>query len=155
VAVYFNLGLSARTREGADACAAFFASRRLVVGDAEIEIEVSVTERPDGFLVSAWPRGMSYASPRGDDRRLTTDEARGTIERAFDEWLCEAPPFRAAFFGGEAYDFFLDDEIAKVLEDGGFAGLFVDNETWESLGRPAEAKLVAPGRYAWPRTAMP
>jgi hypothetical protein len=154
VAVYFNLGLSTRTREEADACASYFESLRLVVAGAEVPIEVSVTERPDGFLVSGWPRGMSYASPRGDDRRLTTDAARATIARTFDAWLRDAPPFRAAFFGGEAYDFFLDDGL-EIVREGGFQGLFVDEATWESLNRPSDAALVAPGRYAWPRTRAP
>ena len=151
MAVYFNLGLVARTREEADACLAFFRARPLVVDGAAVELEAFVHPRLRDFLVGVWPRGMSYASPSGDDRRLTTDAARAWITRFFDAALLEAPPFAAAHFGGEAYDYFLEDTPLESQLQHGFGGLYVDAALWTALGCPADAVRVGAERYAWPR----
>ncbi len=151
MAVYWNLGLCARTSADADACIVFFRKRRLVLDDVEVALEVHCSERADEWLVGVWPRGMSHGSPSGSDPRLTTDDAHARIARIFDQWLREAPPFRAAFFGGEAFDFFLDD--AESIDAEGIRGLVIDEAMWVSLGRPPSAEPAGPGRFAWPRTA--
>jgi hypothetical protein len=154
MAVYWNLGLFTRTREASEACAAFFQDKRLVLNGLDVPLDVSKSERPDGWLIGVWPQGMSYGSPMGNDPRLTTDDARAEIARVFDEWLLEAPPFAAAFFGGEAFDSFLDG-ISDLLAPEGFSGLVIDEETWTSLGQPAAAQSVGNGRFAWPRSRIP
>ena len=154
MALYFNLGLIARTRAEADACADFFRARPLTLDGRDVPLEIFVDARPrtSDFLVGVWPRGMSYASPKGDDRRLTEDSARAAIARFFDAALIDAPPFAAAHFGGEAYDYFLDaDEPIEVQLAGGFGGLYVDEVSWEAMGKPADAVQVGAQRYAWAR----
>ena len=152
MALYFNLGLVARTMEDAEACATFFRARALVLDDSPVPLEVYVHARRTDVLVGVWPRGMSYASPKGDDRRLTTDAARETIARWFDATLIDAPPFAAAAFGGEMYDYFLDDEPLVEQLGQGFGGLYVDDALWNALDRPLAAVRVGPARHAWPRT---
>jgi hypothetical protein len=156
MAVYFNLGLVARTQNDADACIAFFRARPLVLDGATIELETCSHARDVDVLVGVWPKGMSYASPHGDDRRLTTDAAQRFIALWFEAALIEAPPFAAAFFGGEAYDYFLDEPYEPLHEqlggyvDGFHTGLYVDAALWEALGRPADAVKVGEARYGWP-----
>jgi hypothetical protein len=151
MAVYFNLGLVARTHADAEACVAYFAAQRLVDDGEEVPLEVASCEGGGGWLVSAWPRGMNFGSPSGSARRLTTEDARARIAAVFDGWLRTAPPFQAAFFGAEAFDFFLDDGLAQ-LDAAGVDGLVVDAALWTVLGGPAAAQELAPGRWAWPRT---
>ncbi len=76
-----------------------------------------------------------------------------------------APPFMVADFGGEAWDSWsasanrVDGEEEKDLfaewtsapSRAGAAGMVVDERFWRSIGEPSSAKLIAPGRYAWPR----
>lgn len=159
MAVYWNLGLVARTQEEAEACAEFFRRKRLKIDAQEVPLDVSkvspLTEKADGWLLCVWPRGMSSGSPIENDPRLTEADARAHISRVFDEWLREAPPFMAAFFGGEAYDIFLDGPLSEVLEPDGFEGLVVDTPTWETMGRPAAAQSIGAGRFAWRRSPVP
>lgn len=151
MAVYFNLGIAANTKDEAQACAEYFRAHQLVVDGAVVPLDVHVAEGKDAFCVSVWSPGMSYGSPLRDNARLMTEDARAAVTRTFEAWLVEAPPFRAAFVGDEAYDTVLDG-VADLLEGGGFKGLFIDGATWEKLGRPAEAKRVFYKRYAFPRT---
>jgi hypothetical protein len=155
MAVYWDLGLVARTSEEAEACAEYFGRKPLTVGGRQVPLDVSRAEIPDGWLIGVWPRGMSYASPRGDDAALTEESTRALIAATFDEWLREAPPFRAAYFGGEAYDAFLDDPLSEVLGPDGFEGLVVDTAAWEAMGRPAAAREIGAGRFAWARARVP
>jgi hypothetical protein len=60
VAVYWNLGLYARDRDSARACADYFRAQRLVLDGENIELHITDTEVPGGWLVGVWPRGMSY-----------------------------------------------------------------------------------------------
>ena len=132
---------------------AFFSLRPLLVDGLPVELEAFCNPRDELFLVGVWPRGMSYASPRGDDRRLTADSARHAIARWFDEALVAAPPFLAAVFGGECYDFFLEEGPLVALLDGGHRALFVDDTTWCAMGSPPQMVEVAEGRRHWPRGA--
>ena len=149
MAIYWNLGLTTRTRADADACVSFFEEKQLSLEGMNVPLEVHCVERASDWLIGVWPKGMNYASPHGSNPLLTADAARAAIEHTFDEWLEDAPPFAAAFFGAEAYDYFLDEN--EVLGAEGFAGLFIDEATWRSLGSPPAAVPVAPGRHAWPR----
>lgn len=152
MAVYWNLGLLANTEEEAAACAEFFARQELFLGALRVPLDVSRGKGPEGWLVSVWPRGMSYGSPMGNDPRLTADDARLEIAGRFDAWLCDAPPFKAAYFGGEAFDRFLDEPVSEIV---GVEGLVVDEPTWVSLGRPIEAQSFHAGRYWWRRSRAP
>ena len=151
MAVYWNLGLVAQTEEQAEACAEFFSRKELILGEQRVPLDVSRGKGLDGWLVCVWPRGMSYGSPKGNDPRLTADDARVKIAGVFDAWLREAPVFKAAYFGGEAFDRFLDEPISEIV---GVDGLVVDEATWISLGRPSEAQLAAPARFEWRRSRV-
>jgi hypothetical protein len=154
MAVYWNLGLVTRSEEEAGACVAFFEAQRFVQDGVEVELKIGSGPCPGGWVVSVWPFGMAWGSPLGSDERLTTEPARACIAAVFDEWLREAPPFRAALFECEAYDDFLNAGIAEI--DAQYqGGLFIDEELWIAVGRPTEALLVCPGRRWWPRTHQP
>jgi hypothetical protein len=119
-----------------------------------VALQVSKAQKPEGWVVGVWPQGMSHGSPMGNDPTLTTDHARLEIARVFDRWLVEAPSFMAAFFGGEAHDFLLNGGLAEIDSDG-VEGLVVDQAMWESLNRPASARMVGAGRHGWPRSRTP
>jgi hypothetical protein len=155
MAVYWNLGLVARTSEQAEACIEFFRAKRLQYNGRDVALEIWQAQKADCWVVGVCPHGMSHGSPLGNDPKLTTDEARLEIARVFDQWLVEAPPFMAAFFGGEAYDFLLDEPLSESLEPEGINGLVVDQATWESLGEPEAARIIGKGRFAWPRSRVP
>jgi hypothetical protein len=80
--------------------------------------------------------------------------AREHIAGVFDQWLREAPPFAAAFFGCEAYDHFLEGSLTlmEILKPRGIEGLVVDEAVWLSLGSPPLALRAGPDRFAWSRT---
>ena len=92
-------------------------------------------------------------------------KARTRAEAQFDALLRIAPPFMVADFGGEAWDSWsasanrVDGEEEKDLfaewtgapSRAGAAGMVVDERLWRSIREPSSAKLIAPGRYAWPR----
>lgn len=65
------------------------------------------------------------------------------------------PAVHGGFFGGEAYDLFLDGAVGDVLDHDGVEGLVVDHATWVSLGKPAAAEAAGAGRFAWPRNRAP
>lgn len=152
--MYWNLGVFTRTREAASECDAFFQGKRLIFQDLEVPLNVSQREIADGWLVCAWPRGMSQGSPYGNEPRLTTEHARVQIARIFDGWLRDAPPFAAALFGCEAFDFLLDG-VSAIDPSDGIDGFVVDTKTWMSLGEPAGAQSVEHGRFVWPRSRVP
>lgn len=150
MAVYWNLGLFARDRASAAACAEYFRAQRLGHDGRNVELEVFETEVAGGWIVGVWPRGMNYGSPQGYDSRLTEEPAREAIATTFDAWLREAPPFTLAFFGAEAYDYLLDG-IADIDEP--FQGLVFDDTLFEE--HRAQARQISPRRYVVPRTATP
>ena len=152
MAVYWNLGLFARERADAEACAAYFRAQRLEYDGTIVELEITETEVPGGSLVGVWPRGMNYGSPQGRVAGLVEEPAREAIAATFDRWLRAAPPFTVAFFGAEAYDYLLDG-IGEIDEP--FGGLVFDETMFVAFGRPASAQRLGPSRYTVPRTSIP
>jgi hypothetical protein len=151
LAVFWMLGLHARTREEAETCLVFFAHKRLLVEAVDVALEVFIQEKDDGWAVGVLPYGMSQGTPSAVPE-LTEEPAPMAVARTFDAWLLDAPPFVAGWFGREAFDLFVP---RLDIGPAGIGGLVVDEATWVSLGRPPEALPTSAGRRAWARTKAP
>ncbi|AKF10723.1 hypothetical protein DB32_007872 [Sandaracinus amylolyticus] len=153
MAIYYNLAAFVGARDEAEAFVAHFHGRTIPIEHGDLVLDITLRETPQGWLVGLWPVGMSYGTC--DDARLVAPEAREAAARWFERELRGAPTFRAAAFGAEIYDTFLDTTLAELVDGGGMPGLVLDIRTHVSLRSPAGTKPFGPGRRWWPRTKTP
>lgn len=153
MAYYYNLAAFVGPREDAEAFVAHFHGRVVPIPGAELAITIAMRETRSGWVVGLWPEGMSHGT--GDDPRLVEPEAREAAARWFERELRTAPSFRAAVFGAEVYDDFIETSLEEIVRSGGMGGLVIDARVHASLGAPEGTKPFAPGKRWWPRSGAP
>jgi hypothetical protein len=149
MAVYWNLGAVFDAERDAERFAAFFRGLEAPGPDGGVPLRVHVAEHGPLFLVGVWPLGMSWGSPKGNDPRLTDPERISIVSAWFYDRLREAPPFRLALFGAEAYDMLLDEPVPS-FDLVGSRGLVLDEAWFEAWGQPDGVEPFGSGRVWWP-----
>ena len=154
MAVYFNLAANFETSEkDAKEFVNYFSKKKIILSDGNtVPLEGSFTKLENNeFIAVVYPEKMSMGSPMGSNYALLEKPFDEEIDKWFYHELKEFPFFSYAFFGGEAYDTFLDISFTTEILKGPhfpWKGLVVKSEFWNKMGKPNLYKPFCDG-YLW------